>query len=173
MPNSAHRDQAAPVEDEDESMPEGLTADQSDIMLCKRQKRDSNSVISRLRIEPEAKSRFKIPLCRLRSLPLVRPINEVDVQRLENEFVKGYRDGDRVMYVSIYNDKVETLDITSNMFDSWSGLWQSANDRFKAELVADPDLARFSGKMFFVWEGNHRVTAWWHHVNNFHRDDEA
>ena len=154
-------------------MPEGLTADQSEIMLCKRQKRDSNSVISRLRIELEAKSRFKIPLCRLRTMPLVRPINEVDMQRLENEFVTGYRDDDWVLYVSIYNDKAETLDVTSDMFDSWSGLWQFANDRFEAELVADPDLARFSGKMFYVWKGDHRVTAWWRHVNNFHHDDEA
>ena len=78
-PNSAHRQQAAPAKDEDESMPKGLTADQSEIMLRKRQKRDSNSVINRLRIEPEAKSYFKIPLCQLRTLPLVRPINGVDV----------------------------------------------------------------------------------------------
>ena len=172
-PGSAPGQQAAPAEDEDESMPEGLTADQSEIMLRKRQKRDSNSVINRLRIEPEAKSRFSIPLCRLRTLPLVRSINEVDVQRLENEFITGYRDGNRVLYVAIYNDKAETLDVTSDLYDSWSGHWQSANDRFEAELVADPDLARFSGKMFYVWEGNHRVTAWWRHVNSFHRDDEA
>ena len=80
-PDSAHRQQAAPANDEDKSMPEGLTADQSEIILRKRQKRDSNSVINPLRIEPEAKSRFSIPLYRLRTLPLVRPINEVDVQR--------------------------------------------------------------------------------------------
>ena len=172
-PDSAHRQQAAPVDDEDESMPEGLTADQSEIMLRKRQKCDSNSVINHLRIEPKAKSRFSIPLCRLRTLPLVRPINEVDVQQLENEFITGYRDGDWVLYVAIYNDKAETLDVTSDMFDSWSGLWQSANDRFEAELVADPDLAKFSSKMFYVWEGNHCITAWWRHVNNFHCDDEA
>ena len=55
-PGSALRQQAAPADDEDESMPEGLTADQSEIMLRKRQKRDSNSIINRLRIEPEAKS---------------------------------------------------------------------------------------------------------------------
>ena len=79
-PGFAHRQQAAPADDEDESMPEGLTVDQSEIMLCKRQKRDSNSVINCLHIEPEAKSRFSIPLCRLRTLPFVRPINEVDVQ---------------------------------------------------------------------------------------------
>ena len=172
-PGSALWQQAAPANDEDESMPQGLTADQSEIMLGKRQKCDSNSVINRLRIEPEAKSRFSIPLCRLCTLPLVRPINEVDVQWLENEFVTGYRDGNRVLYVSIYNDRAETLDVTSDLYDSWSSLWQSANDRFVAELDADPDLARFSGKMFYVWEGNHRVTAWWRHVNNFHRDDEA
>ena len=172
-PGSALWQQTAPAEDEDESMPEGLTADQSEIMLRKRQKRDSNFVINRLRIEPEAKSRFSIPLCRLRTLPLVRPINEVDVQRLENEFVTGYRDGNRVLYVAIYNDKAETLDVTSNLYDSWSGHWQSTNDRFEAELVADPDVARFSGKMFYVWEGNHRVTAWWRHVNSFHRNDGA
>ena len=146
-PDSAHRHQAALVNDEDESMPEDLTANQSEIMLRKRQKRDSNSVINRLRIEPEAKSRFSIPLCWLCTLLLVRSINEVDVQRLENEFVTGYRDGDRVLYVAIYNNKAETLDVTSDMFDSWSGLWQSANNCFEAELVADPDLARFSGKM--------------------------
>ena len=122
MPGSAHRQQATPTDNEDESMPEGLTADQSEIMLRKRQKRDPNSVINRLRIKPEAKSRFSIPLCRLRTLPLVRPINKVDMQRLENEFVTGYRDGDRVLYVAMYNDKAETLDVTSDMYDSWSGL---------------------------------------------------
>ena len=62
-------------------------------MLCKRQKRDSNSVIRRLRIKSKAKSRLKIHLYWLCTLPLVRPINEVDVQRLENEFVTGYFDG--------------------------------------------------------------------------------
>ena len=149
-PGSANRQQAASADDEHESMPEGLTADQSEIMLRKRQKRDSNSVINRLRIELKAKSRFSIPLCRLRTLLLVRPINKVDVQRLKNEFVTGYRDGDRVLYVAIYNDKAETLDVTSNMYDSWSGLWQSVNNRFDAKLVGDPDLARFSGKMFYV-----------------------
>ena len=74
-PDSTNREQAAPAKDEDGCMLEGLIADQSKIMLRKRQKRDSNSVISRLRIELEAKSCFKILLCRLRTLPLVRPIN--------------------------------------------------------------------------------------------------
>ena len=33
----------------------------------------------------------------------MRPILEIDVQLLENEFVNGYREGDRVLYVSPYD----------------------------------------------------------------------
>ena len=29
----------------------------------------------------------------------------------------------------------------------------------------------FSGKMFWVWEGSHMVSAWMHHINCFHRKD--
>ena len=141
-PESVNREQATPAEDEDDRMPEGLIVDQSEIMLCKRQKQDLNFVISCLRIKSKAKSRLKTLLYWLCTLPLVRPINEVDVQRLENEFATGYRDGDWVLYVSIYNNKVESLDVSSDIFDSWSGLWQSANDCFEVE---DPDLAKFVG----------------------------
>ena len=76
-------------------------------MLRKKQKCNSNSVISRLRIKPEANSCLKILLSRLRILTLVRPMNEVDVQQLENDFVTNYRDGNRVLYVLMYNDKAE------------------------------------------------------------------
>ena len=103
-------------------MPNGLTVDQSEIMLRKRQKRDSNSILSHLCIKPEAKLHIKILLCQLCALPLVQPINKVDVQRLENEFVTGYRDGDQMLYVSMYNDKAKSLDISNNIFDLWSGL---------------------------------------------------
>ena len=91
-------------------------------MLRKRQKRDSNFVISYLGIKSETKLHLKILLYRLHTLRLVRPINKVDVQQLENEFVTSYRDNDRVLYVSIYNDKAKSLDVSSDIFDLWSGL---------------------------------------------------
>ena len=59
---------------------------EGEIALQKKRKDNTNDIIGRHLIEPKEKSRFKIPLCRFISLPLVRPINEVDVQRLENEF---------------------------------------------------------------------------------------
>lgn len=40
-------------------------------------------------------------LCCMISLHAVRPILEVDVQLLENEFKDGYRNGDMVFYVSL------------------------------------------------------------------------
>ena len=67
-------------------------------------KKNSNAVIHRIWIKPLFKSRFVNSLCCLQCIPLIRPINEVDVARLENEFVMDYRDGDRALYVSLYNN---------------------------------------------------------------------
>ena len=75
-------------------------------------------MIHRLRIKPLVKSRFTIFLCRLQCLPLVRPINEVDVAWLQNEFVMGYRDGDRAMYVSSYNNLDEVLYVSEDIHAS-------------------------------------------------------
>ena len=145
---------------------------ETELVIRKAQKEDSNSVIHRVRIKPLNKSRFSIPLCRLRCLPLVRPINNVDVSRLENEFVMGYRDGDRALYVSPYNNINEVLFVSDDIMASWSSFWLEANEEFEAMLRADSVLAQFAGKMFFVWEGNHRLTAWWRHINNHHPRDK-
>jgi len=109
-----------------------------------------------------------IPLCRLICLPLVRPINEVDVARLENEFVMGYRDGDRALYESPFNNLGDEILVTEETKASWSAHWRDINDTFDDYLSDDPDLSFLQGKMLFVWEGNHRVTAWWRHIKRFH-----
>jgi len=96
----------------------------------------------------------------------------VDVSRLENEFVMGYRDGDRTLYVSPYNNLDEDLLVTDATKASWSPHWREINDRFDDYLKNDPDLAFLEGKMFFVWEGNHSLTAWWRHINKFHPMDK-
>ena len=50
-------------------------------------------------------SRLSIPLCRILSLPLVKLILELDVQLFENTFVKGCCEGNKVLYVSIVDNK--------------------------------------------------------------------
>ena len=127
----------------------------SEVVLWKMQKQDSIAVINRLRMTPVSKSRLLISLCYFRTLPLVRPIIEGDIQRLENEFVNGYCEGDRVLYVFPYNNFDRSLDISDAIKGSWSDLWKVTNERFNKRLAQDEDLAPLSSKMFFVYEGNH------------------
>lgn len=42
----------------------------------------------------------------------------------------------------------------------WDGIWQEVNMQFEEELQKKQELQVFFGKMFFVWEGNHRTVAW-------------
>jgi hypothetical protein len=91
------------------------TAEEIELEIRRLQKDDFIGVIHRVRIKPLFKSRFSIPLCRLQCLPLVRPINEVEVARLQNKFVMGYRDGDRAMYVSPYNNLDEVLLVSDDI----------------------------------------------------------
>lgn len=58
-----------------------------------------NYLINGLRIKPLSKLRLFIPLCHLKPLPLVRLVLEIDVMKLENKFVNGYGEGDRVFHV--------------------------------------------------------------------------
>ena len=83
----------------------------------------------------------------------------------------GYRDGDRALYVSPYNNLDEVLYVSNDIMVSWSSLWLEANEEFAAILRVDSVLAHFAGKMVLVWEGNHRLSAWWRHVNNHHSLD--
>ena len=124
-----------------------------ELELRKSQKDDSNGIIQRLHIKSTSKSRFSIPLCHLRVLPLVRPISEVEVQRLECEFVMGYREGDRIM--CFFNDIPVDLPVSPAIMASWSLLWQEASAEFYVKLKEDSDLTHLCEKMFFVWEGNH------------------
>ena len=153
-------------------MPDESNPEETELLIRRSQKEDSNAIIHRVRMRPLAKSRFSIPLCRLRCLPLVRPVSEVDVSRLENEFVMGYRDGDRAMYVSPYNNLDEMLQVSDDIRESWDPYWQEANEEFESMLENDSDLAHLVGKMFFVWEGNHRLTAWFRHINKHHYMDK-
>jgi hypothetical protein len=91
------------------------TVEETELEIRRLQKDDSIAVIYRVRIKHLSKSRFSISLCRLQCLLLVRPINEVDVARLQNEFVMGYRDGDRAIYVSPYNNLDEVLLVSDDI----------------------------------------------------------
>jgi hypothetical protein len=62
----------------------------------------------------------------------VRPILAIDVQLLVNEFVNGYREGDRVLYVFPYDKDGNTMDIRDE--DTWEEHWRSSNKSFEKIL---------------------------------------
>lgn len=84
-----------------------LKFSEHEIRLCTTT--NSVVVINGLRNKPVEKSQLCIPLCRLVSYPKVRPVLEADVQKLQNKFVRGYKEGDRMMYVSLYNKNAKEL----------------------------------------------------------------
>ena len=101
-------------EDDDGGQPqpnELLNVEETMSHMRNLQNTNFNSLIGRLRMKPLSNSRFLIPLCRLIPLSIVRPILEIDVQLLKNEFVNGYREGGRVLYVSSYDKNGNTMDI--------------------------------------------------------------
>ena len=140
--NHAPTEEATKVfdkEEESDRLPEEMDVDDSEVLLRKEQKKDSISIIDQLRMKLEKKSPLKILLCQLPTLPLVCPINEVDVQRLENEFVNGYRDSDRVLYITLYNNHKDSLAISNDIKDSWDDHWKAASNCFNARLLAYPN----------------------------------
>ena len=84
--------------------------------------------------------------------------------------MNGSREGDRVLYVSPYDKDENTMDIWDEA--TWEEHWQSSYKSFEEILENNKDYVRFFGKMFFVWEGNHWVTACRRHIDKIHREDK-
>jgi hypothetical protein len=162
-------DNASPI---DESLEPALTVQEAELKFRKSQKIDSNSFIRSLYFKPVTrKCELLIPLCRMIALPLVRPILQSDIRRLEQDFIDGYRGGDRCFYVSTTNDQGASMDVSSVVSDSWSSHWIQRNKEFEEYLLSDPDLAFLSNKMFHVWDGNHRLLAWYPYIERHHQDE--
>lgn len=133
---------------------------------------NTRSRIEGLRFQPKNKSKIFIPLCRMVCLPVVRPFLKNDVCKLASHFQKnGYMEGNGVFYVALDDNEGKTLDVSAEIISTWSQHWVTVNNEFEAMLAADPALQIFCGKMFHVWDGNHRIQAWMPIINNDHPDD--
>ena len=115
--------------------------------------------------------RLRIPLCRMISMPVVRPALSPDIKKLQNDFVHGYREGAQVFYVSLTNNMGKESEVTPELRQSWSEHWQRADIEFEEDLCRTLTGSKFKGKMFFVWDGNHRLQAWYAYINRLHPND--
>src|ERR1700738_5119253 len=69
--------------------------------------------------------------------------------------------------------EVRDKDLAVRVDDAiWSNpLWKAANDEFEEYLSSDTDLHQFRNKYFYVYEGNHRVTAWMGYIHKYHSNN--
>ena len=102
-------------------------------------------------------SRFSILLCRLLSMSLVRPTLMSDVLKLDQGFICGFKTVNAVFYVLVVNNLMKTKDVTSKMTNFWNIYWKNASAKFDEFLKNDDVLCKFVGKMFWIWDGNHRL----------------
>jgi len=151
--------------------PEITNVLESEQLHRKQLKMDTTRLINTLCIQPITKLCLEIPLCQMIVMDKVWPIGKMDVQRLESEFMNGYRDGDRILYISSYNNFEKTMDVTEEEIAKWSLHWQYVNEEFEKELMVDDDLAQLRRKMFYMWNGNHCVLAWMQYITKCHPRD--
>ena len=148
-----------------------LSVDEAEDAYRMKEKLNSTKLIQSLFFKPTSSCRINIPLCRLVQMPKVRPVLISDVRRLETEFIHGYREGDRVFYVSMTDDTGRSQAVTEEIIDSWDLHWKEANDIFEKKLRSKVEWKSLEGSMFFIWDGNHRHSAWIDYITRFHSSD--
>ena len=158
---------------ENDTVDTAVSIDVAEDDIRSKQNYNFTALINSLRILPLEKSRMKIPLCRMTKMLFVRPSLKTDIEKLEADFLHGYREGDRVFYVSMFNATGTVLEVSEVEKATWDPIWVAENEKFERLLLSDPDLAMFSNKMFFVWDGNHRLQAWMNVIGAKHSDEPS
>lgn len=114
---------------------------------------------------------LEIPLCRMIPMTEVRGALAPDIEKLKSEFAHGYRLGSSVFYVATRSYTMETQEVTEEQRGSWDPIWREAEKTFEERLKRTPGLEKYSNKMFYIWDGNHRHKAWSRVITDFHSRD--
>ena len=116
----------------------------------------------------QRKSMIDIPLCRMVSLQVVRPVLQINIDKMKVDFIHGYRPGAAVFNVSTTNFVGQERMVFEEDRSDWSPNWQWREREFERLISKDKDLKVLSNRMFFVWDRNHRLQAWWEFINQNH-----
>jgi len=103
--------------------------------------------------------------------PLVCHLLQSQVKRLEADFVHRYWLGSRILYISTTNDKKVCKLVTTEIVETWDKCWIQENNQFEWWLKSQPSISHLSNHMFFVWDGNHRLAAWYFYIHKMHCHD--
>lgn len=113
---------------------------------------------------------MNIPFCRMISMHVMRSILKIDVLKMEHAFHMGYKEGDKVFYVSttIWQGEEALVDFYE---EGWDQHQKVAIDEFEVFMRGDPYLSMFSKCMFHVQDESHHLQAWMSFITWVHLDD--
>ncbi len=82
----------------------------------------------------------------------------------------GYKEGERAFYVYQQNwqGKIKSM---AKFVNSWNPLQKEKNEKIEAFLKPDANLSSLFRKMFHIWDGKHRLQAWFPYINLVHLND--
>ena len=102
----------------------------------------------------------RVPLCRLMPMVVVQSIQEDDVETLQEKFYRtGYVATHCEFYLTVRNKEGKTRTM-ADFVDQWDPVWKEINEEFERECDKVEEFKILKDKMFWVFDGNHRLTAW-------------
>jgi hypothetical protein len=94
-----------------------------------------------------------------------------DITKLGADFFNGYRDVDRVFYLSATDSKETFQFVEGKVHASRSPNWARANAVFESQLDSDPSFTSYKNKLFLIWDGNHKFFAWKSYIDRVYTED--
>ncbi len=91
-------------------------------------------------------------------MQIVRPNFTNNILKLERDFYFGYHSRAKVFCISLEGIDGCIVDVTLERTISWDD-WKVVNNEFEEFLQSKISLHHLMGKMFHVWDGNHRLQA--------------
>lgn len=93
------------------------------------------SALEKLKWQPRTKCKTFIPICRMISLPVVKPYLKNDVLNLALHFMKcDYMEGNGYFYVALENNFDVTVDVTPVITATRTAHWMKVNEQFEKRL---------------------------------------
>ncbi|MCO5553710.1 hypothetical protein L7F22_007236 [Adiantum nelumboides] len=65
-----------------------------------------------------------------------------------------------------------TKDVDDDIIKTWDKNWQLVNKEFEDEISCREEWSMLRGKMFYVWEGNHRTASWIESIKEMYHNDK-
>lgn len=91
--------------------------------------------------------------------PVVRPVQN-RVSSLKDVFAHAsYLVEYSSFMVSLKSPRLPEVTVNDNIIAEWDPCWVKVNEKFERELKSS-GWSELRGKMFYVWDGNHRLRAW-------------